>query len=245
MNERNWIHPSKKLVKCIGYKAQDKKHVESLHKQTTGITFNFQLPQLLSFSLPSEEIFSGTPPKSHCGNSLNCQFLFLSEMPLPKPLRMQLRVFLLYFGFLPLQENFEHHCLKAIQIFQCFSSHNQKKIWQMTLDWEWWRLYLSFISKTEWCERRVMCQQLIGNIKHTWKTTYFFTSVVTAFLRAWNPCITLQFGWWKNLYLFTEFGQAGKKNTWLSVRMHTPHCHLSKHHGFKANYFALQIPVSQ
>ena len=99
MNERNWIHPSKKVVKCIGYKAQDKKHVESLHKQTTSITFNFQLPQLLSFSLPSEEIFSGTPPKSHCGNSLNCQFLFLPEMPLPKPLRIQLRVFLFVFWF--------------------------------------------------------------------------------------------------------------------------------------------------
>ena len=32
-------------------------------------------------------------------------------------------------------------------------------------------------------------QQLIGDIKHTWKIRYFFSCVVTAFLRAGNPCI--------------------------------------------------------
>ena len=33
-------------------------------------------------------------------------------------------------------------------------------------------------------------QQLIGDIKHTWKIRCFFSCVVTAFLRAGNPCIT-------------------------------------------------------
>ena len=36
-------------------------------------------------------------------------------------------------------------------------------------------------------ERRVTCQQLIGDIRHTWKIRYFFTCVFPAFLSAGNP----------------------------------------------------------
>ena len=40
---------------------------------------------------------------------------------------------------------------------------------------------------TEWRERRVTYQQLIGDIKHTWKKIrYIFTSVVATFLRAFH-----------------------------------------------------------
>ena len=42
----------------------------------------------------------------------------------------------------------------------------------------------SFINLTEWRERRVTCQQQIGNIKHVKKYR-----IVTAFLRVGNPCI--------------------------------------------------------
>ena len=51
----------------------------------------------------------------------------------------------------------------------------------------------SFINLTEWHQRRVTCQQLIGYINIRRKISYFSTCVVTAFLRAGNPCITPQF----------------------------------------------------
>ena len=81
------------------------------------------------------------------------------------------RFFFPYFGFFPLLGKFERHCPLVIRIFQCFSSHNPEKFRQKTLEWEWWRLRRSFMNLTEWCERRVTCQQLIGDIKHTWKNT--------------------------------------------------------------------------
>ena len=77
-----------------------------------------------------------------------------------------------YISFLPLLEKFEYHCLWVAWIFQCFSSHNWWKFWQPTLDWELWKLCHSFINLTEWCERRVMCLQLIGDIKHMWKNIF-------------------------------------------------------------------------
>ena len=79
------------------------------------------------------------------------------------------RFFFPYFVFFPLLGKFERHCPLVIRIFQCFSSHNPEKFRQKTLEWEWWRLRRSFMNLTEWCERRVKCQQLIGDIKHTWK----------------------------------------------------------------------------
>ena len=45
----------------------------------------------------------------------------------------------------------------------------------------------------EWRQRRVTCQQLIGYISTRERIRYFFTCVVTAFLRAGNPSITPQF----------------------------------------------------
>ena len=43
---------------------------------------------------------------------------------------------------------------------------------------------------TEWRERRVTCQLLIGDNKYTWKNMVFFTCFVTEFLGAGNPFIT-------------------------------------------------------
>ena len=31
--------------------------------------------------------------------------------------------------------------------FPCFKSHNPRKFWQTAMDWEWWRLCRSFISR--------------------------------------------------------------------------------------------------
>ena len=69
-----------------------------------------------------------------------------------------------------------------------FSSRNPKKFRQTTLDWEWWMLCRSFFTLAR---KASDVQQLIGDIKHTWKISYFYTCVVTAFLGAGNPYITL------------------------------------------------------
>ena len=58
--EKQYRPSSKQVVKCVVAKAQDGKYVESLQKQTMGVTFNPQNSQLFTFSLPTEEIFSGT-----------------------------------------------------------------------------------------------------------------------------------------------------------------------------------------
>ena len=67
---------------------------------------------------------------------------------------------------------------------QCFSSLNPKRFRQTTLDWECWRLCRSFVNLTEWREGRVTCQQLVGDIEHTWKKTILiYWYIVTAFFQ--------------------------------------------------------------
>ena len=76
-----------------------------------------------------------------------------------------------------------------------------------TLYWESLRFYCSFINLTEWRERRVKCQQQIGDIKHTWKNILFFHVCCYGFSQGWkslyktvvykiNPCyMNIQSGW--------------------------------------------------
>ena len=70
---------------------------------------------------------------------------------------------------------------------QCFKSLTLSKFRQTILDWEWWGLSRSFINLTKWCERRVTCQQLIGDIKHTWKNTKFFHVCYYGSSKGWKP----------------------------------------------------------
>ena len=141
--------------------------------------------------------------KSFSGKSSSCRFSFSAARNANTKATEYVT-----FGFsfctlvFPLLEKFEPHCLSAIRIFQCFNRHNLWKFRQPTLYWESWRLCRSFINLTEWRQRRVTCQQLIGYINTREKIRYFFTCVVTAFLRAGNPCITPQFIWWR--YLLTR-----------------------------------------
>ena len=62
--------------------------VESLQKQTMGVTFNLQNSKLLTVSLPTEGIFSVTRPNWPVANRPVVYFRTQPrEMPLPKPLR--------------------------------------------------------------------------------------------------------------------------------------------------------------
>ena len=58
MNENKRIaSPWIKIVKSIGTEAQDEKCVETIQNQTMGVIFNTQNPQLVTWSLSTEEIF--------------------------------------------------------------------------------------------------------------------------------------------------------------------------------------------
>ena len=77
------------------------------------------------------------------------------------------RFFFPYFGFLSLLGKFDRHCLKVIRILRIFSGHNPTNDLELII-------CRSFINLTEWRERQVTCEQLIGDIKHTWKNIVFF-----------------------------------------------------------------------
>ena len=58
MNENKRVdNPQIKIIKCVGAKAQDKKGIETLQKQTIGVISRIQNFQSLTWFLPTEEIF--------------------------------------------------------------------------------------------------------------------------------------------------------------------------------------------
>ena len=78
-----------------------------------------------------------------------------------------------HFGFPSLLAKFERHCLYAIRIFQCFSSHSPHKARQATLDWEWWKLRRSFIKPGRVARKASDVSAAdLGDIKHSWKKKY-------------------------------------------------------------------------
>ena len=62
----------KKLYSASAIKLKMKKSVQPLQIQTMGVAFFSQNSQLLTFSLPTKEIFSCSRPKSACGESSSC-----------------------------------------------------------------------------------------------------------------------------------------------------------------------------
>ena len=158
-------------------------------KAKLGVIFNLQNSQLLTLSLPTEEIFQ-VHSKSWQVFQQSIFVLSGEKCHYQGHWIRNFRFFLLVFWFTSsFLGKFECHCLSAIRIFQCFSSHNPGTFRQTTLNWEWWRLCRSFINNRR--ERRLTCQQLIGYIKHTWKISYFSACVVRAFQGCESRCIWL------------------------------------------------------
>ena len=163
------------------------------YKNNTGRNFQLKKSHLLTLTLLTEEIFKVNGQNRPVANLLVVDFHSQPrEMPTPKPLNTWLSVFSFFILVYPKSLNLS---LSAIRIFQCLSRHNPRTFRQTTLYWESWRLCRSFIKLTERRQRRVTFQQLISYINTREKIRYFFTCVVTAFLRAGNPCITPQFMW--------------------------------------------------
>ena len=156
MNENKRIDNSQiKIAQWVGAKAQDgKMRWNMITKTIMGIIFNFQNSHSSTWSLPTKEIF-------RVNGQIGLYQIF--QLPIFALSREKccyqshrirnFRFFFSYTGFLSLLGKFERYCLQVIRIFQC--RHNPRKFPQTTLDWEWWRLWRSFINRTEWHERRV------------------------------------------------------------------------------------------
>ena len=158
------------------------------------VIFNLQNSHLLN--LPTEDVFQVNGRNRLVANLPVVDFHSQTrEMLIPKPLNTQLSVFILVYWVSSFLGNFESHCLPAIRIFQCFSRHNSRKLRQTTCIEN--RGVFAVHSSTwpsgakgEW---RISSWLDIST--HVEKIRYFFTCVVTTFLRAGNPCMTPQFMW--------------------------------------------------
>ena len=150
-------NPQKKLYSASAIRLKMKKCVEPLQKQTMGVAFFSQNSQLLTFSLPTRNIFMYTTEIGLWQIFQFSIFVLSHEKHHYPGQRTNFRFFFSYFVSLPFLGNFECHRRLEIRIFLFFfSSHNSRKSRHATLDWERSSLCHSFINLT----------QLIGDIKH-------------------------------------------------------------------------------
>ena len=173
------------------YYNRNGRNSSNITKTNGGRNFQHTKFSVIDLVLTNRRQLSGTSLKSACGKSSFRRVSFTAGgNAITKATEfVTFSFFFAYFGFLPLLRVWPSLSVSDTDFFQRFDSHNPKKFRLTTLDWEWWRFCPSLINLTDWRERRATCQQLIGDIKHTWENT-FFTCVVTAFPRAGNPCIT-------------------------------------------------------
>ena len=127
----------KKVVQRVGDKAQAEKSVEPLQKQTMGVAFFSQNSQLLTFSLPTKEIFSCTRPKSACGKSSSCRFSFSATrntITQVKDLTLGFSFRILF--YILFQEILSNIVCQKYEFFFffLFGSHNSRKSRHATLD---------------------------------------------------------------------------------------------------------------
>ena len=106
------------------------KNVLNHYKCTQWELLSIQNPQLLTFPCQKKNSFQA---QGQIGLWHIFQLLIHFGSQLQSKATNYL-FFFTYFDFLPLLENFEHHCLLAIKHFQCLSIHNPQKFQEMNSD---------------------------------------------------------------------------------------------------------------
>ena len=165
------------------------KCIESWLQNNSGRNFQFTKFSFIDFVLTDRRSLSGKRPKLASGKSSSCRFSFSAKRN-ANTKATEFVTFGFSFSILVFFPFLESLNLAVCQRYGFFSRHKSRILKINNLYWESWRLCRSFINLIEWRQRRVTCQQLIAYINTREKIRYFFTCVVTAFLRAGNPCIT-------------------------------------------------------
>ena len=114
MNEKNSIYSFWKSYYALWREGSGWK-MRWLVAKTMGVIFNLQILSCWLFPYRQKKSFR-TPGQKRPGASL--PVLDCRSQP------RELSVLIFVFCFFPLLGNYERHCLYAIQIFQCFCSHN-------------------------------------------------------------------------------------------------------------------------
>ena len=114
MNESKRIDNSRiKIVKQVGAKVHDeKKALKHYKNKTMGVIFNTQNSQLLTWSVPTEEIFQVHGHNRPVANLPVVDFVLSREKcHYQSHLIRNFRFFSPYFGFLLSLRKYERHCL--------------------------------------------------------------------------------------------------------------------------------------
>ena len=166
-----------------------------MSKTTMIVILYLQTSHLLTFSLPTEEVF-----RVNCQNRpvANLPTVDFQSFPAEGNGNTKATKFVTFgfpfciLVFFLFQKTFNLTVDERYNFFSVLAAiirQTSDKLFVMRIE----RVCVSFINLTEWRQRRVTCQQLIDYINTGEKIRYFFTCVVKAFLRAGNPCITPQF----------------------------------------------------
>ena len=169
-------------------------------KTTMVVIFNLPNSHLLTLSLPTKEVFQVNGQNRPVANLPVVDFHSQPrEMLTPKPLNTQLPVFLLvYWFFSPSRKVWTSQFVTVCQRYGYFSVlaatiRERSDKWPCIENREDFAIHSSTWpsgAKGEW-----RISSWLATSTHVEKIRYFFTYVVTAFLRAGNPCIAPQFMW--------------------------------------------------
>ena len=163
------------------------------YKNNNGRKFQFTKFSLIDFVLTDRRNLSGKRQKLASGRSSSCWLSFSAERNgnTKATKCVTFSFFSVYWFPTPSKKVWTLQSVSDTHIL-VFYRHNSRKLRQKNFYWESRRLCRSFINLIEWRQWQV---RLIGYINTRERIRYFFTCVVTAFLRAANPCITPQFMW--------------------------------------------------
>ena len=99
--------PRIKMRKCVSIRLKIKKTPRIITKTTVGVIFNIQKLSVIDFVLTDTRNLPGKRPKSACGKSSNCRFLFsAARISITKAAEYVTLGFFSYFGFLPVLRKF-------------------------------------------------------------------------------------------------------------------------------------------
>ena len=142
-------------------------------KTTIVVIFNLKNSHLLTLSWLTKEVFQVNGRNRPVANLSVSIFILSREKYQHQSHSIRnFRFFLRYFGFLPLLEKFEPHCLSAIRIFSCFSRHNSRKFRQIIM-----RIVkaLPFIHQPDWVVPKASDVSATDWLyQYKWKNTKFF-----------------------------------------------------------------------